>query len=301
MLCIEFTKNPEFWSRWNPAKYHRNQRRGLEDYGSSKNWWTGHCSGNLSQLAAQAFACKSIHLQRTQLAEFFALLQGLCVVSIALQAVDCAMLRRSEVERGWSGGRGFFVGLWILRFRLRLRAEWQGGGRYWESESFYLMLWVLALDWFICWALNKSGSSCIVRRGILQWTGFFFYSHVTPHVILHGGLARSCRIYFIHKRRKTFFLGRKCPSGRMRSGEKGLFPGPHPPSATVPPLPEGESSLVEYGFCDFVFGSPQNDRVGGGSAKSESFHFRVTNHNGVWCFVYWSLKLIFNILCRFFN
>jgi len=46
----------------------------------------------------------------------------------------------------------------------------------------------------------------------------------------------------------------------MRSGEKGLFPGPHPPSATVPPLPEGESSLVEYGFCDFVFGSPQNDR-----------------------------------------
>ena len=26
-----------------------------------------------------------------------------------------------------------------------------------------------------------------------------------------------------------------------------------------------------------------------GSAKSESFHFRVTNHNGVWCFMYWSV------------
>ena len=26
-----------------------------------------------------------------------------------------------------------------------------------------------------------------------------------------------------------------------------------------------------------------------GIAKSESFHFRVTNHNGVWCFVYGSV------------
>jgi len=151
MLCIEFTKNPEFWSRWNPPKYHRNQRRGLEDYGSSKNWWTGHCSGNLSQLAAQAFACKSIHLQRTQFAEFFALLQGLCVVSIALQAFDCAMLRRSEVERGWSGGRGFFVGWWILRLRLRLRAEWQGRGVVQRVKVFIL-------EWP---TIMESGALCI--------------------------------------------------------------------------------------------------------------------------------------------
>ena len=155
MLCIEFTKNPEFWSRWNPPKYHRNQRRGLEDYGSSKNWWTGHCSRNLSQLAAQAFACKSIHLQRTQWSEFFALLQGLCVVSIALQAFDCAMLRRLEVERGWSGGRGFFNGLWILRLRLRLRAEWQVGGNRGKSESFHFketnQKWVWC---FVYWSLN---------------------------------------------------------------------------------------------------------------------------------------------------
>ena len=137
MFCIEFTKIPEFWSRWNPPKYHQNQRRGLEDYGSSKNWWTGHCSGNLSQLAAQAFACKSIHLQRTQWSEFFALLQGLCVVSIALQAVDCEMLWRSEVEWGWSWERGFFVEWWILRLRLRLRAEWQVGGDRGKSESFH--------------------------------------------------------------------------------------------------------------------------------------------------------------------
>jgi len=48
----------------------------------------------------------------------------------------------------------------------------------------------------------------------------------------------------------------------MRGGEKGLIPGPHRPSATVPPLPEGEGSLMEYGFCDFAFGSAQNDRGG---------------------------------------
>ena len=32
--------------------------------------------------------------------------------------------------------------------------------------------------------------------------------------------ARSCRIHFFKKRRKTFSLGRRCPSGRMRGGGK---------------------------------------------------------------------------------
>ena len=49
----------------------------------------------------------------------------------------------------------------------------------------------------------------------------------------------------------------------MKGGEKGLFPDPHPPSATVPPLPEGEGSLLDDGFCDFAFGSAQNDMLGG--------------------------------------
>ena len=65
---------------------------------------------------------------------------------------------------------------------------------------------------------------------------------------------------------------------------KVLFHGPHPPSATVPPLPEGEGYSLDDGFCDFAFGSAQNDRVG--VMGSERFHFRVTNHKGVWCFVY---------------
>jgi len=70
---------------------------------------------------------------------------------------------------------------------------------------------------------------------------------------------------------------------------KMLFPGPHPPSATVPPLPEGEGYLWDDGFCDFAFGSAQNDRVVWGAGKSESYHFRETNIKGVWSLVYWSL------------
>jgi hypothetical protein len=32
---------------------------------------------------------------------------------------------------------------------------------------------------------------------------------------------------------------------------------------TVPPLPEGKGYFLDDGFCDFAFGSAQNDRVGG--------------------------------------
>ena len=37
----------------------------------------------------------------------------------------------------------------------------------------------------------------------------------------------------------------------------------HPPSATVPPLPEGEGYFLDDGFCDSAFGSAQNDNIGG--------------------------------------
>ena len=33
---------------------------------------------------------------------------------------------------------------------------------------------------------------------------------------------------------------------------KVLFPGPHQPSATVPPLLEGEGYFLDDGFCDFA-------------------------------------------------
>ena len=49
----------------------------------------------------------------------------------------------------------------------------------------------------------------------------------------------------------------------MRGWGKVFSTGPHPPSATVAPLPEDEGYFMDDGFCDFAFGFAQNDRVGG--------------------------------------
>ena len=59
---------------------------------------------------------------------------------------------------------------------------------------------------------------------------------------------------------------------------KVLFPGTHPQSATILPLPEGEGNLMDDGFCDFALGSAQNDSGGKYTAKSESSQNRETNH-----------------------
>ena len=53
------------------------------------------------------------------------------------------------------------------------------------------------------------------------------------------------------------------PARADEGWRKEFLSGPHPPSATVPPLPEGEGYSLDDGFCDFAFGSAQNDRVGG--------------------------------------
>ena len=45
--------------------------------------------------------------------------------------------------------------------------------------------------------------------------------------------------------------------------EKVFLSGLHPPSTTVPPLPEGKGYLLDDGFCDFAFGSAQNDSIAG--------------------------------------
>ena len=92
---------------------------------------------------------------------------------------------------------------------------------------------------------------------------------------------------------------------------------PHPPQA-VPPLPGGEGSLMwritslvdgdgtlrtiiphtlregiywEDGFCDFAFGSAQNDRFKRLIAKSKSLRTRETEHKGVWWYPHWLLIL----------
>ena len=58
---------------------------------------------------------------------------------------------------------------------------------------------------------------------------------------------------------------------------------------TVPPHTLGKGTFWEDGFCDFAFGSAQNDRGGRHTAKSESIRTRETKHKGVWCYAHWLL------------
>ena len=51
-------------------------------------------------------------------------------------------------------------------------------------------------------------------------------------------------------------------SGRMRAGEKGFFPEPYLASKKVASVPEDEGYSWNNGFCDFAFGSAQNDSIG---------------------------------------
>ena len=50
-------------------------------------------------------------------------------------------------------------------------------------------------------------------------------SHRFQQVILHEGLALSCRIHCFKKQKKTFSPGRRCPSGWMRGVRKCSSPG----------------------------------------------------------------------------
>ena len=68
----------------------------------------------------------------------------------------------------------------------------------------------------------------------------------------------------LQRAKENLLCGKEEPvSGRMRGGEKGLSPNPHPSSATVPTVPEDDSYSWDDGFCDSTFGSTQNDSIGG--------------------------------------
>ena len=66
-----------------------------------------------------------------------------------------------------------------------------------------------------------------------------------------------------HFVKNNLLPGEKVPLRADEGWGKVLFLGPHPQSATVPPLPKGEGYFFDDGFCDFTFGFAQNDRVGG--------------------------------------
>ena len=77
-------------------------------------------------------------------------------------------------------------------------------------------------------------------------------SYISPFLSFcrKGIPARSCRIQYLAKRRNTFSLGEKVPFRGDERWWKILIPDPHPPSKTVPTLPEGEGSMLYHGFCD---------------------------------------------------
>jgi len=58
---------------------------------------------------------------------------------------------------------------------------------------------------------------------------------------------------------------------------------------TIIPHTQGEGTFWEDGFCDFTFGSAQNDRGERHTAKSESLRAGETKHKGVWCYAHWML------------
>ena len=57
--------------------------------------------------------------------------------------------------------------------------------------------------------------------------------------------------------------GEKVPLRADEGCEKVLFPGPHPQSVTVPPLPRAKVILSMMDSATSPFGSAQNDKVGG--------------------------------------
>ena len=66
---------------------------------------------------------------------------------------------------------------------------------------------------------------------------------------------------YFQKAKENHFPEEKEPFGADEESEKVFLSVLHPPSGTVPPPPEGEGYFLDDGFCDFAFGSAQNDRV----------------------------------------
>jgi hypothetical protein len=91
-----------------------------------------------------------------------------------------------------------------------------------------------------------------------------------PHVILHAGLARSCRIHCFKKRKITCSLGIRCPQGRMRIVRKCFCLALTHLLRRSPPLQEGDGYLLDDGFCDFAIPLRAEWQVGKYAGKSKS-------------------------------
>ena len=94
-------------------------------------------------------------------------------------------------------------------------------------------------------------------------------SNLSPHlhVILHAGLARRCRIHSFFKGSNTFLLGEEMPASADEGwGKFSYLALTH--RLRRSPLSPRKSVIFDDGFCNFAFGSAQNDRVGIGMSES---------------------------------
>ena len=105
-------------------------------------------------------------------------------------------------------------------------------------------------------------------------------SHLTLMSFCTQGLPGVAESTISISEGKPSHQGEGARQGGWGVGESAL-PRPHPPSATVPPLPEGEGYFLDDGFCYFAFGSAQNDSVVWGAGKSISFRTKETNQKEV--------------------
>ena len=103
------------------------------------------------------------------------------------------------------------------------------------------------------------------------------FCHLTLMSFCTQGLPGIAESTF-QKVKENLLPGVRFPSRRLRVLGKLLLPGPQPTSATVPTLFEGVGNLLDDGFCDFAFGSAQNDRGGKYNAEIENFRNRENNH-----------------------
>ena len=76
----------------------------------------------------------------------------------------------------------------------------------------------------------------MIQRGEERPTEFVAVSTL-PHVILPEGLHEVAEFTF-QNAKDNLLPGEKVPARADEGWGKVLFPGPLPPSATVPPLPE---------------------------------------------------------------
>ena len=101
----------------------------------------------------------------------------------------------------------------------------------------------------------------------MNWVFLLISTSLSCHSALKACLELQ-NLHLIKQKKTSSWV--KVLAWSIESLGKVLLPGPQPTYATVPSLPEDEGNLMDDGFCDFAFGSAQNDRVGGYTAKSES-------------------------------